>query len=236
MRQVPHYLIIGRGRLACHIKHYFCLLNLSYSEWHRGLSFEALHAVLPAATHILILINDDAIQTFLNIHLKNLPDTQLIHCSGRLNCDLAVGVHPLMTFSHTLYSLKDYQEIVLVVEEGAPSLEILLPGLSNQVVYIPKQLKEKYHALCALSGNLTCFLWQQLFDRFERELNLPKSIAFPYLKQQMINLLTDATTALTGPLARGDHHTVRAHLQSLEHDPLKKIYAGFINSFFELRE
>ena len=35
MRQVPRYLIIGNGRMAQYICHYFSALNLSFHQWSR---------------------------------------------------------------------------------------------------------------------------------------------------------------------------------------------------------
>lgn len=231
VRQVPHYLIIGRGRLARHFKQYFSLIAQDYSEWHRDLPLSVLHERIPKASHILILINDDAICGFIDAHLHHTNHAYLIHCSGRLITDRAIGVHPLMTFSHSFYNLSEYRAIPFVLEDDAPLFSLLFPEFTNQHTRISKKLKDKYHALCALSGNLTCYLWQHLFHRFEAELELPKEIAHPYLKQQIQNLLNDPTHALTGPLARGDHKTIEAHLHALEQDHLKAIYQGFIESF-----
>lgn len=228
MRQVPHYLLIGRGRLAVHFQHYFNLLQLSSSIWHRGLPFEQLYAALPQASHVLILINDDAIEAFIKEHLLNRSHAYLIHCSGRLTSHLAIGAHPLMTFGKTLYALDDYQVVPFVLEEGAPAFSTLFPGLSNPTITIKKSLKEKYHALCALSGGLTCYLWQQLFGRFEQEFSLPRNIVFPYLKQQVSNILTDAEQALTGPIVRGDVKTIEAHLTALSQDSLRDLYLTFL--------
>jgi predicted short-subunit dehydrogenase-like oxidoreductase (DUF2520 family) len=236
VRQVPHYLIIGRGRLAMHIEHYFGLLGILYSAWHRDLSLTTLYASVQNATHILLLINDDAIQGFIDQHLNTVTHAYIIHCSGRLNALHAIGAHPLMTFNRSLYGLTDYQAIPFVIEEEAPSFSILFPDFQNPSVRIAKKFKDKYHALCTLSGNLTCYLWQQLFDRFATELALPKEIAYPYLKQQMQNLLQDSSTALTGPLVRNDHKTIVAHLNVLQHDHLKAIYQGFIESFRESKK
>lgn len=231
MGQVPRYLIIGRGRLARHVQHYFDLLGVCYTSWHRGLSLEVLYEQSAHASHILLLINDDAIPPFIDQHFLSLRHAYLIHCSGRLVCDHAIGAHPLMTFSQMLYSREVYEAIPFVLEEGAPLFSLLFPKLTNQHIQISKKLKDKYHALCALSGNVTGYLWQQLFNRFETELQLPTEIAHPYLRQQMQNLLNDPAQALTGPLVRGDQKTVAAHLMALKGDPLLAIYQGFIESF-----
>ena len=236
MRQVPHYLLIGRGRLATHFQHYLNLLQLSSSLWHRGMLIDHLYAALPQASHVLVLINDYAIDAFIKQHLLHRSSAYLIHCSGRLTSSNAIGAHPLMTFSQQLYSLADYQAIPFVIEEGAPAFSILFPGLSNPAFCIKTTMKEKYHALCALSGGITAYVWQQLFKCFAEELELPREVAFPYLKQQLFNLLNDPEHALTGPLVRGDVKTIATHLAVLQQDALHKLYAALVEGVSHQRK
>ena len=86
MRQVPHYLIIGDGRMAHHIKSYLDYLFLPYLAWSRKKnSIHVLEALLTETTHVLLLISDDAIDPFIE---KNIPQTSqntLIHFSGLLS-------------------------------------------------------------------------------------------------------------------------------------------------------
>ena len=66
-----------------------------------------------------------------------------------------------------------------------------------------------------MSGNFSCLLWQKFFASLEHEFNLPPAIAFPYLIQQMNNLLHDPQAALTGPLVRNDKDTIEKNLAAL---------------------
>ena len=131
MRQVPHYLIIGNGRLARHFQHYFNLLGLNYSTWQRHESIDALNESIQNSTHALILITDSEIENFFQIHLKD-SNIIPIHFSGSLVSNHVYGAHPLMTFHHALYTENDYQAIPFIIDEDAPRDEILLPGLPNQ--------------------------------------------------------------------------------------------------------
>jgi predicted short-subunit dehydrogenase-like oxidoreductase (DUF2520 family) len=134
-----------------------------------------------------------------------------------------------MTFNTGLYGLDKYQSIPFVVDATAPPFAALLPGLPNPHVTLAPELKAKYHALCVLSGNFSCLLWQKFFAALESEFHLPVSTAHPYLRQQMENLLTDYTTAFTGPLARGDRETIEKNLKALEGDPFQRIYQSFVD-------
>jgi predicted short-subunit dehydrogenase-like oxidoreductase (DUF2520 family) len=233
MRQVPHYLIIGNGRVSKHFQHYFALRDTHYTVWHRQQSEHELHHALLHATHILVLISDQAIDPFIQTHLSQVKQP-IMHCSGSLVTQQAYGVHPLMTFAPTLYHLERYQAISFVIDHDAPDFSILFPTLSNPHVRLLTSLKSKYHALCVLSGNFSCLLWQKLFSTLEKDFQIPAEMAHLYLSQQTENLLADAATALTGPLVRRDHQTIRKNLQALENDPFQAVYESFINCYEKL--
>lgn len=230
MRQVPCYLIIGNGCVAKHFAHYFTLLGLSFKQWSRQNSLSALAQYQSDATHILILINDHAIETFAKTYLSKSTAT-LIHFSGSLLSDHIIGAHPLMTFNDALYTLADYEEMTFVVDHDAPPAELLLPQLPNAIVTLDKSLKEKYHALCVLSGNFSCLLWQKIFSEFENTLKIPPQVAHAYLKRQTQNLLNDYRHALSGPLLRGDQTTIDKNLLALSDDHYQTIYQAFVNAY-----
>ena len=235
MRQVPaSYLVIGNGRLARHFRHYFSLLNIPTQSWHRGQSLAELQTQVAQASHILLLISDDALQGFINEHLQ-ASKALIIHCSGSRVCEGAYGVHPLMTFGGQLYDLAAYQQIPLLIDHGAPELTELLPGLNNPHQRLHTSKKAQYHALCVLAGNFSCMLWQKLFSDFEQELNLPKELAHPYLKQQMQNLLMAPESALTGPVARQDHKTIAKNLEALTNDPFQEVYESFVRCYNKIQ-
>lgn len=177
-----------------------------------------------------MLISDQAIQTFIHANLVNLNNTDaiLIHFSGSVVSQDAYGAHPLMSFTNHLYELEQYQSIPFVLDHDAPSFETLLPGLKNSHVRIHTSLKAKYHALCVLSGNFSCMLWQKLFTSFEREFNFSAAIAFPYLLQQTQNLTLEPKNALTVPLVRNDATTIERNLHALKNDPFLDIYKSFV--------
>ena len=230
MRRVPSFLIIGNGRVSHHFQHYFSLLNIPYLLWHRQKSYKELQNDICNVNRILLLINDDVIESFIFEHLKNYQG-MLIHFSGSLVTNHAIGVHPLMTFNESQYALLQYQEIPFVIDHDAPDFELLLPTLVNPHVRLHKSFKSKYHALCVMSGNFSCLLWQKLFMTLENEFNIPSSMAHAYLLQQTNNLITSPKTALTGPLVRGDRQTMMKHMDVLSDDPFQKIYEAFVQSY-----
>ncbi len=234
MRQVPRYLLIGNGNVAHHFQHYFKLLQISFSTWSRKQSTAELRQLADKSSHILILISDDSIEKFISHELNNVKAI-CVHFSGSLVSSQAYGAHPLMTFNNMLYTLEQYQAISFVIDNDAPEFENLLPGLPNIHVRLEKSLKAKYHALCVLGGNLSCILWQKLFYVFEHEFKFPRSIAHPYLLQQMQNILCDPASALTGPLARNDKNTIENNLAALAGDPFQEIYKSFVSCYQQIK-
>jgi hypothetical protein len=236
MRQVPQYLLIGNGRVARHFQHYFHNLQIPFSTWHRSESESVLQSKTQSASHILLLISDDAIDDFIKHYLLHFKKACLIHFSGSLITDLAYGAHPLMTFGYELYDDHRYPSIPFVIDADAPDFASLLPGLNNPHARLNKNLKAKYHALCVMSGNFSCLLWQKLFSSLENEFKLPKEMAYVYLQQQTDNLLKNPDLALTGPLARNDKKTIEKNLDALHGDPFQQVYQSFLLCFEELKK
>lgn len=235
MGQVPRYLIIGAGRLARHFQHYFSLLDLPFTSWCRQEPRAKLYAALPHASHVLVLVSDQAIENFVRAH-KEKTKAYWIHCSGSLVSEICHGAHPLMTFGETYYDLTVYPTIPFILDHDAPTFSTLLPGLPNTHARLDTRLKAKYHALCVLSGNFSCMLWQKMFVSFEEELNLSPTLAHPYLKQQMQNIMQDAASALTGPLVRRDTKTIEKNIAALTADAFQDIYKSFVSCYQQLKE
>lgn len=232
MRQVP-YLIIGNGRVAKHFCHYLQLLQIPHLQWFRKDCPITLESGIEKSERLLLLINDDAIETFITSNQNLLHQKTLIHCSGQLAIPLACSAHPLMTFTKTLYPLEHYQQIPFILEESGPLFQELFPELKNPHFYINASLKPLYHSLCVMSGNFTCLLWDKFFTELEETFQIPKSAAFPYLQQITSNLRNNPESALTGPLVRNDQKTIRRNLEALENDKFSKIYQAFVDVYRE---
>ncbi|MCH9770423.1 MAG: DUF2520 domain-containing protein [Gammaproteobacteria bacterium] len=228
MRQVP-YTLIGNGRLAMHLCYYFQQLNIPFQHWYRQSQTE-LADVVASSSRVLLLISDDAIETFIHEH-PYLQEKFLIHCSGQLVTPLAHGAHPLMSFGAQHYTLNEYQIIPFILEQEGPDFNDLLPGLPNPHYKIANKLKPRYHTLCVLANNFTTLLWQKFFKGLETDLHLPQSIGKPYLAQTLKNLLNDPANALTGPLKRQDQLTLEKNLAALANDPYQQVYQAFINAY-----
>lgn len=231
MRQAPTYGIIGNGRLAKHFIYYLSLLDIPTLQWSRSQDPEILNVLISQSHVILLLISDSAVESFIENHSGLSQHSNLIHCSGALVTPLAKSVHPLMTFGPGLYSLEEYQKIPFIVSASYPSLNSLLPGLSNPFYRLADEQRALYHALCVMANNFTTILWQKVFASFENELNIPAQALHPLLEKTVQNLEQDYQNALTGPLIRRDQKTIEKNLAALSQDPFHKIYETFVDVY-----
>ena len=223
--QRPHYGIVGRGRVATHIARYLQLESQDYCTWHRDDS-AAPEEALGTATTLLLAISDDALEPFLQAN-PGLGDKTLVHFSGCKTLQGVTGLHPLTTFGPEPYDLDTYRAIPFVAEEGSAGFSDIFPALENPSWSIPADQKPLYHALCVMAGNFPTLLWAKTIADFENRLGLPREILGPYLRQTLNNTLGSGSTALTGPLARGDRETARRNLAALDDERFADIYRAF---------
>ncbi|HZR34390.1 MAG TPA: DUF2520 domain-containing protein [Nevskia sp.] len=218
------YGIVGDGRLATHFAHYLRLLGLPVRQWSR----RAPDDDLAGCPVILLLVSDPAIEELA----ARFPDRTCIHCSGSFLSERVHGMHPLMSFGRELYPRAAYERIPFVAED-ADLFRRVFPALPNPVHAIRREDKARYHALCAMAGNFTGFLWAKLFRDFPAALGIPPEAAIPYLEQVCRNIAATPTQPgrfLTGPIVRGDRAAVDKHLAALRGDEYRPIYEAFVRA------
>lgn len=235
MRQVPAsdtapIGIVGDGRVARHVAHYFSLLGLSFRTWSRREPSAGPVEALASCRTVLVLIRDAEIVPFIEAW-PALRQQQLVHFSGSLVTKAAEGVHPLMTFGYDLYDLPTYRSIPFILNSGGTPFDRLLPALPNPWFTVPAAERPYYHALCVMAGNFSTILWVKLFDELQDRFGIPAAAAYPYLAQITANLRVNVNQALTGPLARGDLETIGRNLKALEGDPFYDVYDAFVRAY-----
>mgnify|MGYP000214897637 CR=1 FL=1 len=239
MRQVPllNYLVIGDGRVARHMQHYLGLLGLSCSQWSRRTSTrESLEACLLQATHVLVLIRDDAIVEWVNTHHDLNPKAVWIHASAVVQSSLALFAHPLQSFSETFYDLATYQRIPFFIDERACAWDAFLPGLSNTHYVLPESKRTLYHAYLVLANNVTTCLWQHVFRQMKQHFNVESESLHLFLSTTLNNLKNNWETALTGPIDRRDYETCALDVAALSDDAYQPVLEGVIQASFTEEE
>jgi hypothetical protein len=230
------YLLIGRGRLAQHLSHWFLskqavqkkevqakevqsneFNSFQLQRWDRSQDPQELKKLLqqdPSHTIVLLAISDDALVSFYENNLKNYTG-RVLHFSGVLDHAPLICAHPLMSFSKDLYEVPFYESIPFALT-GFEKLQEVFPFLKNEALQIQASQKALYHAMAVMSGNFMTLLLQKIFKVSEKELNLKPSFFAPFLQKTLLNTLQNPEGSLTGPLIRGDFKTIEKHLTALE--------------------
>jgi len=248
MRQVPQgqkkYALIGAGRVAKHFTHFLKAKGFDVLNWSRcnnpqfnslkitdsQSAEERLDILAEQTSHILLAINDDAIQFFAD---KYSHDHSVIHFSGSFHCENSIGIHPLMTFGPELYENSFYDQIPFIIDQQI-TLSDILPGLNNPFFSIDASKKNLYHCLCSMSGNFTQLLLNNTMGKLQDEFNLPPEALALYLKQVINNSIDNPGNSLTGPLTRSDKGTINRHKMALKGSPELDLYEAF-EKYYKLK-
>jgi hypothetical protein len=221
-------LLIGAGRLASHLSHYFDLLQVRHLRWDRRRSEEELRSHLTQNPLALLAISDKSLGDFYRLRLEP-HGIQTVHFSGASEIQGVMSCHPLMTFGPELYDLKTYQSLYFAVC-GASRLQDVIPPLLNPSFEIRTDQKALYHALCVLSAAGAQSLWLQALRGFQY-MNLPSEALLPYFQQIGSNFSRHGEEALTGPWVRDDLITIEKNREAL------RLYSEKLNmTYQELKE
>lgn len=202
-------------------------------QWYRGQTRTAEQALF-SANVVLILINDDEIESFIKKN-KWLSNKTVIHCSGSLFTKLAQGFHPHFNFTQQLYKEETYEKIPFVTDKGGKSFREIFPNLDNPCFEIAKKDRALYHALSVISGNFPTLLWQAVNRTYMKKLKLPDTFFAPYIQNCVEQFIEDPDNALTGPLVRGDKKTIQKNINALKGSPLQDLYKIFVKQYSKLK-
>ena len=134
-----------------------------------------------------------------------------------------VAMHPAMTFTGTDVDLPRLGGCVFGVTAGEAEREIterLVADLGGRAMWVAEDRRTLYHAALAHGANHLVTLVAQAREMLEVAAGDdgafdPSDILRPLLTAALDNALREGDAALTGPIARGDVNTVRAHLEEI---------------------
>jgi predicted short-subunit dehydrogenase-like oxidoreductase (DUF2520 family) len=140
---------------------------------------------------------------------------------------LPLALHPVMTFTGRAEDLERITTCCFGVtaadaDEAAWSVgEALVVEMGAEPVRVPEAARPLYHTALAHGANHLVTLVAEAADLLRRAgVESPERMLGPLLSAALDNALRHGDRALTGPVARGDAGTVRAHLRVLaEHAP-----------------
>ena len=171
---------------------------------------------------VIIATPDAAIESAASALVASLrPDALVIHLAGARGLDALAGVparrgalHPLQSIPSVGIGLARLPGSWCAVA-GDPQVEDLAVQLQLRSFTVADADRARYHAAaCIASNHLVALLGQA-----ERIAPVPLKALLPLVRATVDNVAElGVKAALTGPVARGDVATVRAHLAALDID------------------
>ena len=207
-----------------------------------GVTAGPLPARLGDATVVLVAVRDAQLDAALAELAPALaPGAVVLHLSGATDpaglAALRATGHACGTF-HPLVPLAPDSDVVALLrgawfgvdgDDAAMDVaRVLAEALGARVLRIPAGEKARYHAAAVLASNYPVVL-AALAERLMRDAGVASEAA----RGAVAMLLSGAASnvrglapgrpfaaTLTGPMVRGDHETVRRHLDALADDPM----------------
>ncbi|MBG6225166.1 putative short-subunit dehydrogenase-like oxidoreductase (DUF2520 family) [Arthrobacter sp. CAN_A2] len=192
--------------------------------------------IIERAELVLLAVPDDALPDLVE-GLARLGAWQagqlVVHTSGRYGTSvlaparaagaIPLAIHPAMTFtglSLDLGRLPDSMFGVTAPSAVLPIAQALVVEMGAEPVVIEEESRALYHAALAHASNhLVTIAAQSAQLLVDLGVQQPDRMLGPLMKASLENALSSGEGALTGPVARGDAGTVRAHRAALEaHD------------------
>ena len=158
------------------------------------------------------------------------PGTMVAHTSGASGVSildpltrigaLPMALHPVMTFTGTEVDLQRLAGAcfgVTAPDELRLAAEALVIEMGSEPVWIDESARPLNHAARAVGANQIVTLVAEASGMLARAgVDQPSRMLGPLLGAALDNALRRGDLAMTGPVARGDAGTVRAHLQTLD--------------------
>ena len=238
---------IGAGRLGKTLCHLFAqhlhighIINCSEDSARLAVKFigagQARRVPVDSADIWLIATPDNEIKAASAVlrtaSVLRESDT-VFHCSGALNaaeldisdCHTA-SVHPIHSFADPQQSISQFAGTPCGMEGNRSALDrlqLLFERVAAKPFVIDSQQKALYHAATVMTCNYLVSLLelgQQMLTAAGVSPQKGANPLEPLIRQTLDNYFnTDATSALTGPISRGDTATVASHIQALQHQP-----------------
>ena len=156
------------------------------------------------------------------LHTSGAHSSNILSSARRQGAGV-LSFHPLQTFPALDEGLRSLPGSFFAVEgdQGYYPLALeLVRALGGKSFFIPTEMKELYHAAACIASNYFVSLMDMALECFA-VMGLSAEEAMAGLSPLLLSTLHNIQNlgpsgALTGPIARGDLFTLRAHLEKME--------------------
>ena len=161
------------------------------------------------------------------------PQSVVFHCSGAkpssilaaaADCGAAIAsIHPVRSFADPAAVAADFAGTICSIEGEARALAVLKPALQRigaQIVEIRADSKLLYHAGSVFASNYLVSLLETAMRSYQAagiSADMAQAMAAPLARRALENVFAlGPAAALSGPIARGDIHTVEQQQAALD--------------------
>lgn len=239
----PRVFVVGAGRAGRALAHAMRVAGIDVVGLHgrreaEGITWGEWPASLGTASVVLVTVRDAELDGVLR-DLLSAPlgaRAVVLHASGNLEppaLDLlrehghdGGTFHPLLPLTDPTRATEQLRRAWIGIDgdEGARAVSRdLAERLGARVLDIPPGVKARYHAAAVFASNFPMVLLATAM-RLLTSAGVPEEAARGALGTLLVSAAQNASVmgpaaALTGPVARGDVETVRAHLGALADVP-----------------
>ncbi|MFC2165453.1 Rossmann-like and DUF2520 domain-containing protein [Acidobacteriota bacterium] len=188
---------------------------------------------------IILSVPDDDIPRIVKELVSHELDWKgklVFHCSGLYPSSLlhdleskgalTASVHPNQSFPRKFKDANAFQGVYFALEgseQARDLVENIVRDLGGHSFIIRAEDKSVYHAACSVASNFFVALLDvavALLQQCGLEPNTGRDILLPLVERTLQNVKKLNTSgALSGPIVRGDHKSVKDHLDALEKFP-----------------
>lgn len=172
----------------------------------------------------------DACRGIVFFHLSGLHTSELLHELAARGAEVG-SLHPLQSILDKDLAQAAIREACFTFE-GTPGAEKvakeLTSSLSSNLVTLAKEDKVVYHAAAVIASNYLVAIASEATGLMET-VGLGMDALMPLIRGTVANIEARGTSALTGPVQRGDWNTVDKHIEAL-----KKSFPDILPSYLAL--
>lgn len=177
---------------------------------------------------VLLAVPDDAIADVARV----LPATDAVvaHVSGACGLDVLApnrrvgSIHPLMSLPDVATGSRRLLDSCTFAVDGDPLLSEVVAALGGRAIEVPASKRSLYHATASVAANHLTALCGHV-ESLAEQVGVPVDAYWTLMRTTLDNIeAVGPAEALTGPAARADWGTVRAHLDALPTDEDRQLY------------
>lgn len=197
-----------------------------------GVPIRSIDEVANDADLLLLTMPDDALPDLVAGLAQTSavsPGTFVIHTAGRFSDEvldpltksgcLPIALHPVMTFTGTSIDLTRLAGCAFGVtapDQLRAVADALVVEMGGEPIWVPRESRALYHAAISFGANNLMTLVNQSVDLLAQAgIANPTNLIAPLFSAALDNALRSGDQIITGPVARADVATIRAHLTAL---------------------